>query len=66
MVMWNNSHLCCLEIGSSVHRSAEAAPSTCKHFTDTSAVQFGRVGIANMNQEWYHYLGESGMLSASA
>ena len=45
-VLWSNSHLCCLETSSSVHRSASTARSTGKHFTDTPAVQFGRVGIA--------------------
>ena len=40
------SPLHCQEIGRSVHRSAAAAPSTHKHFTDTPAVQFGRVGLA--------------------
>jgi hypothetical protein len=35
-VPWNNSHPCCLE--SSVYRSAAAARSTSKHFTDTPAV----------------------------
>jgi hypothetical protein len=45
-VLWSNSRLCCLEIGSSVHRSAVAAPSYCRHFTDTAAVQFSRVGLA--------------------
>jgi hypothetical protein len=33
-----NSRLCCLEIGSSVHRSIVAARSTSKHVTDTPAV----------------------------
>ena len=58
-VLWSNSHLCCLEISSSVHRSAVAARSTHKHFMDTPAVQFGRVRIANMNQQWWHYLAET-------
>jgi hypothetical protein len=42
--------LCCLEISSSVHRSTVAAPSSCKHFMDTLAVQF--------QQQW-HYLAET-------
>jgi hypothetical protein len=46
-VLWSNSHLCSLEISSSVHRLASAAWSTGKHFTDTPAVQFSRVRIAN-------------------
>jgi hypothetical protein len=58
-VLWSNTYLCCLEIGSSVHRLAVAAQSTHKHFTDTSAVQFGRVGIANRNRQWWHYLAET-------
>ena len=40
-----------VEIGSSVHRSAVAAQFTRKHFVDTPALQFGRVGIANTNQQ---------------
>ena len=43
-VLWRDSHLCCLEIRSSVHRLAAAAQSTRKHLTDTPAVQFSRVG----------------------
>jgi hypothetical protein len=31
--------------------SLQVARSTCKHFTDIPAVQFGRVEIANMNQQ---------------
>jgi hypothetical protein len=58
-VLWSNSCLCCLEIGSSVHRSAAAAPSTHKHFTDTPAVQFSRVGIASTNQQQWHGLTET-------
>jgi hypothetical protein len=48
-VLWSNSRLCCLEIGSSVHRSAAAARSTQRLLTDTPAVQFGSMGIANTN-----------------
>jgi hypothetical protein len=44
-VLWSNSHLCCVEICSSVHRSTAAAQFTHKHFTDKPAVQFGRVGL---------------------
>ena len=44
------SHLNCQEISSSVHRSAGVAKFTHKYFTDIPAVQFGRVGRANMNQ----------------
>ena len=58
-VLWSNSHLCCLEISSSVHRSAAAARSTHKHFMDTPAVQFSRVRIANRNQQQWHYLAET-------
>jgi hypothetical protein len=43
-VLWSNSHLCCLEISSSVHKLAEAAQSTPYHFIDT-IVQFARVGV---------------------
>ena len=39
-VLWSNSCLCCLEINSSVQRSAVAAQSIHKHFTDTWAVRF--------------------------
>jgi hypothetical protein len=45
MVLCSKSHLHCQEISSSVHRSALAARSTCKHFVNT-AVQVGRVGVA--------------------
>lgn len=45
MVLWSNSHMCCLEICSSFHRSATAARSTHKHFTDTQAVQSSRVRL---------------------
>lgn len=41
-VLRSNSHLCCLEIGSSVHRLAAAARSTWKHFKNISAVQFAQ------------------------
>jgi hypothetical protein len=41
------------------NRSAAAAPSTRKHFMDTPAVQFGRVTIANMNQQCWYYLAET-------
>ena len=48
-VLWSNSScLRCLEISSSVHRSTAAARSTRRYLTDTPAVQFGRVWIANM------------------
>jgi len=59
MVLWSNSYMCCLEIGSSVHRSAAAASSTCKHFMDSPAVQFSRVGIGNRNQQQWPYLAET-------
>jgi hypothetical protein len=49
-VLWSNSHLCCQEIGCSVHRSAAAA-ATHKHFTAISVIWFGRVRIANTNQQ---------------
>ena len=45
-VLWSNSQLCCLEIGSSGHRLAAAARSTHNHLTDTPAVQFSEVGLA--------------------
>jgi hypothetical protein len=59
MVLWSNSCLCCQEIRSSVPRLAAAAQSTCKHVTDAPAVQFGRVRIANTNQQWWHYVAET-------
>jgi hypothetical protein len=34
-------------------------PPTCKHFMDIPAVQFGRVGIANTDQQQWHYLAET-------
>jgi hypothetical protein len=37
-VLWSKSYLCCLEIGSLVHRLAVAAPSTSEHFMDAPAV----------------------------
>ena len=59
-VLWSNSCcLCCLEIDSSVHRLAVVAQSTCKHFTDTPAVQFSRVRIANTNFPRWHDLVET-------
>ena len=57
--LWSSSCLCCLEIGSSVHRLAMAAQSTHKHFMDISAVKLGGVQIANMNQQQWHYLAET-------
>lgn len=37
--------------GSSFHKSAAAARSTCKHCTDITTVQFDRVRIADTNQQ---------------
>jgi hypothetical protein len=54
-ILWSKSHMCYLEIGSSFHRLAAAAGFSYKHFEDTSAVQFGRGGITNMNQHWWHW-----------
>jgi hypothetical protein len=46
-VLWSNSHLCCLEIGSSVHRLAGSSSSThLQTLTDIPAVQFSRVWLA--------------------
>lgn len=45
-VLGSNSHVSCLDIGSSIHRSAVAAPSTWKHLRDISVVQFSRVRLA--------------------
>jgi hypothetical protein len=50
---------CVVEIDSSVHRLAVAALSTCGHFAGIPAVQFRRVRIANMNQQWWHDLAET-------
>ena len=58
-VLGSNSHVSCLDIGSSIHRSAVAAPSYCRHFTDTAAVQFSRVRIATTNQQQWHDLAET-------
>ena len=44
----SRSLLHCQEICSSIQRSAEAAQSTRKHFTDTPAVLFVRVGLATV------------------
>ena len=47
-VLWSNSCLCCLEISSSIYRVAGSRSSIHKlYFTDTPAVQFSRVRIAN-------------------
>ena len=61
-VLWSNSRLCCLEIGSLVHRSAAAAWSTLKDFMDTPTVQFSGVRIANTNQQRWHDLAETARL----
>lgn len=37
----------------------QAAGSTCKYFTSKPAVQFGRVVLANMNQQWSQYLADT-------
>jgi hypothetical protein len=58
-VLWSNSHLGCLEIGSSNLRTTAAAWSTHKHFKDISAVQLGRLGITNTNQQQWHCLAET-------
>jgi hypothetical protein len=59
-VLRSNSHLSCLEISSSVHRSAAAAASSMhKHFMDMPTVQFDKIGTTNTNQQWWHYLGMS-------
>ena len=51
-VLWSHSHLRCLELGSSAHRSAAAAAgSPRKCFMDTPAVQLSSVGMANTNQQ---------------
>ena len=47
-VLWSTSHLCYLEISSSVYRLAVAAWPTHKHFTDTPVVQLGRVRLATV------------------
>lgn len=55
----------CLEIGSSVHKSASAARLTHKHFTHTAAVQSGTVGIENPDQQQWHDLAEIARLQLS-
>jgi hypothetical protein len=46
-VLWSNSHLCCLEISSSVRRLAGKSGSIhSQHFTDTPAVHFSRTVLA--------------------
>jgi hypothetical protein len=59
MVLCCNSHLRCLEIGNSVHSLVAATQYTHKHFMDTPAVHFSRVGIANTDQQWWHDLVET-------
>ena len=60
IVLWRNSHLGCLELNSSVHRSSiAAARSPLKHFIDTPAVQFGRIRLGNRNQQQWHNLAET-------
>ena len=55
----SNSHLCCLEIDCSVHRSTVAARSTPRHHTDTPAVQFSNAKIAHTNQQWWRHIAET-------
>ena len=50
-VLWSNFHLCCLEIGSLLHRLVVAAQSTHRHLTDTPAVQFDRDGLATVETQ---------------
>lgn len=59
IVLWSRSHLCGQEISSLICRSATAAQSICKHFMDTLAVQFGRVWIANTNQQQWRNQAET-------
>lgn len=47
-VLWSNSHLCYLEIGSSVHRLGGSGRSTHKHLMGTPTVQLGRIRLATM------------------
>jgi hypothetical protein len=61
IVLWSNSHLCCLEICISVHRLAVAYKSSSKHFSDTPAIQFDKVRIANMYQQQWYDLAETAM-----
>lgn len=55
-VLWNNSRLCCLEIGSSVYRLA--VPSIRKPPGMHQQFPSSRVGVASTNQQWWH-LGET-------
>jgi hypothetical protein len=60
MALRNKFYLCCQAIQSSVHRSQQRQlRSTHKHFTGRPAVQFGRAGIANTNQQQWHDLAET-------
>lgn len=59
MVIWSKSHPPCLEINTSVHRSAMAGQSTHRHFMDIPADQFSRVRIANTIYQWWHYLAQT-------
>jgi hypothetical protein len=55
MVLRSKSQLPCQEICSPVQRSRKTAQPTCKHFMDITAVQFSRAGIADTNQQWWHF-----------
>ena len=41
-----------------------AAPSIPEHFIGVPAVWFGRVGTANINQLWWHYLAGTARLQS--
>ena len=59
-VPWNNSHLCCLEIGGSVPRSAgRGSLIHSRTVQGAPAVQFRRVGLANRSQQRRHDLAET-------
>jgi hypothetical protein len=66
MVPWSNFHQHCQEISSSVHRSAAAARSTLKQFTDIpavwdSSVKYKQVSQPSKNsQEGFRSAGTSG------
>ena len=62
--LWSNSHLCCLEISSSVHRLAVAVQSTWKHLTEISGHQnrwLNLVGTARPQLSQVNKEGRGGM-----
>lgn len=55
-VFWEQLCQCCLEIGSSVHRLAAAAQSTCKRLME----------ILGQQQQWHHLIKQPGLSLGSS